>query len=539
MDEKIKLDKMLYKSLCDNKIISISILGILAGHWLQDVLFSRSFSKVLANIPEFAQNISFSSILVIVFPYIVANFMFYISDIIESKVFPKIEMDILHKLMNDILNSIKTVKTEVNINELILNFKNILDVKNIYSLGTVYILPTIIIGFALIYYFFTANIKTGFIVVISMLVFIMFSVRLEDTCVRTTKDYESEINKLYDEIQDLMNNNDTIITSNTQNKELCQIKKTQDKCSSKHEISEFKSGEVSFSLSTMSMLFMLLLDAIAIKLYYGGHMRDDMLISVCMMSYTFINYYNSSIYKFKSVLHYIGKYRELIEYFNKFKLKTNLENKEIQLYKGKINFTNVQVIHQDKLMNNKLNFTIEGGTKVGIVGEIGTGKTSILKILAGLKKYKGRVMIDDQDMESCSHESLMKHIIYIPQHPKLFNRTIWENLAYGTELTYQDIKKEVLKLKLEKFFTKFADGINSNVGKEGSKLSGGQKQIMALIRAIIQRKSIILLDEPTSSLDSETKKIFISLIESIIDRTIITVTHDKTIHNLFDDFIEL
>jgi ABC-type bacteriocin/lantibiotic exporter with double-glycine peptidase domain len=114
-----------------------------------------------------------------------------------------------------------------------------------------------------------------------------------------------------------------------------------------------------------------------------------------------------------------------------------------------------------------------------------------------------------------------------------------ENISYGTKYTEKETLDLLKKFGIDNFFNKFEKGIYTNVGKEGSKLSGGQKQIMALIRAIIHQKKIILLDEPTSSLDTETKKIFIDLIQTIKDKTIVVVTHDKTIYDLFDDIIEL
>jgi ABC-type bacteriocin/lantibiotic exporter with double-glycine peptidase domain len=539
MEQKIELNKMIYKSLLDNKLLIVSLLTVLGGHWIQDVIFSRKFSKILTDIPEYSKNINFSGILSLIFPYLFANFLFYINDIIDGNTFPKIEMDIIHKLMDKVLESIKTTKKNVNINVLILNLKNIMEIKNIYGLITIYILPTMVIGTALIYYFLRADLKMGLLIISLMALFILTSVKMENNCVKITNDYESEIVKFYDELQDLMNNNDTILSSNTVNTELKNIQNTQNKCVKKHIYSEIKSGEVSFGLSSISMFFMMIIDGIAIKLYNDNKIEPDMLISICMMSYTFINYYNSSIYKVKNVMHYISKYKELIKYFNDFTIKNDNNNNDIDIGKCDIIFKNVKVIHDDKIMPNVLNFKINGGSKVGIIGEIGKGKTSILKILAGLKKYIGDVIINNQNIKNCSYKSLTDNIIYISQHPKLFNRTIWENLAYGTTQNAVDIKLFIKIHKLENFFKKFPQGIYTNVGKEGNKLSGGQKQIIALIRCIIHQKSLILLDEPTSSLDAETKKIFIKLIESITDKTIITVTHDKTIHHLFDKIIEL
>ena len=537
--QNIDLQKILINSLGDNKILAVSMLILFAGYWFQDVLFSKIFGKVLANIPNFVSDISFSKILAIVFPYLVAHFLFYIDDMIQANRVPGMELSIVNELIDKVFESIKTTKKQVNVNELVLNLKNVLDIKNIYALVITYIIPTLLVCIAVLYYFITADVKYGLIAIVMVILFIAMSLKFEKDCVDKTKQHEESVAVLYDEIQDVMINNDTILTFDTKDKEMERMKKVIDDSANKHCKSEIKSCEVTFQLNAISMIMMLCLDALAVKMYMDDIIEADSLIAICMMTYTFIKYYNSAVFKIKNVIHYLGKYEELKRYFAEFTIEENKSDNCIQISEGKISFQNVHVIHEEKIMPLRFNFEIEGGSRTSIIGEIGTGKTSILKILAGLKKYSGDVYIDGQNIKNCTYESLMKYVMYIPQHPKLFNRTIYENLSYGTKLTKKQINNVIKKYKIEKFFEKFPEGIMANVDKEGNKLSGGQKQIMALIRAIIQRKKIILLDEPTSSLDTETKGIFISLIQQMKGKTILVVTHDKTIDDMFDDTINL
>src|SRR3989338_1370632 len=539
MSISISLKKMIGDSFKDNKIMALSICILLAGYWFQDVIFSRNFGTVLTDIPKFVDNLTLTNVFEIIFPYVVAQFLFYLDDVIQAKRFPKMELSIVNNLINQVFESIKTTKKSVNVNELIINLKNVLDIKNIYILITTYIVPALLIGGALLFYFLMADIKYGLIAIVMLVFFILLTTYLENECIEIAKIHEESVNKLYDEIQDIMSNNDTILAFNTQNKEMNHMENVKENCSNKHIYSELKSGEVTFKLSTSSMIMMLALDALAIKMYIEKIITPDLLISLCLLSYTFIQYYNSAIFKLRGVMNYLGKYNELDKYFSEFLIKEGSNNQCTNIFKGNIVFKDVQVLHDNKPYKTKFNFEIRSHAKTCITGPIGTGKTSILKMLSGIDDYIGQITIGEHNIKDCSHESLTNNIIYIQQHPKMFNRSIYENLFYGTNYHEGDVQNIVTKYKIDKFLSKFPKGLMTNVGKEGSHLSGGQKQIIALLRAIIQQKEIILLDEPTSSLDQDTKKIFLDLLDDIKNKTIIVVTHDKSIYSLFDDMIEL
>jgi len=540
MSDHINFHKMVYNSLWDNKILGLSIVSLFTGYWFQDIVFSRNFSKIIADIPNFSQNITASSVFEILFPYLIASFLFYIDDIISAYVFPKAELELAHNLLDQIFESIKTSKIDVNVNELMLNLKSVFEVKNIYILSVVYILPTVIIGFGLLYYFFKHDTKSGLIIICVMIFFLILNMISEKECIKISNDHDKEMGVLYEKIQDIMVNNDVILTNNTKTKEFKNIKKQEDICCQKHKKSEIVSCEVTFGLGSLGMLFMLIVDGVAIKMYKDNKISSDLLITICMMSYTFMQYYNSAVFKFKSVMHCVSRYKELNEYFAKFKLEKQTNINIDKIKNGTMEFKDVQIIHDNnEIQPQILNFTIKGRDKTGIIGEVGTGKTSIIKILAGLKKYKGTVLIDSKNLKDLSYETITQHITYIPQHPKLFNRTIYENLSYNTNYSKKKLKQILEDMKLTEFFAKFKNGLDTEVGKEGKNLSGGQRQILALIRAMIHQKPILLLDEPTAALDTKTKDLFINLLDKIKGKTVIIISHDKTIFNLFDKIIEI
>ena len=133
-----------------------------------------------------------------------------------------------------------------------------------------------------------------------------------------------------------------------------------------------------------------------------------------------------------------------------------------------------------------------------------------------IPNYKGEILINNHSLNSLNIDKLRKFITYIPQHPKLFNRTLFENITYGTKNVKIDNIYNILdKLEFNDIKDKFQDMMYEKVGKNGSYLSGGQRQLVCLIRALLKDNRLIIMDEPTSSLDNEIKNKVIKLIEEI------------------------
>jgi ATP-binding cassette subfamily B protein len=540
MATEVNLKKILYESVTKNKGIIMSIITLLTAYWIQDVIFFGSFSKFTTDVPKFMKNMSFTSIMGLIFPYIIAEFLFYINNIIVSYAIPEIELSVVEGLTKETLKSVKTAKTIVNTNEYIMNLKKVIESKSVYYLFVSNIVPTFLIAIGMIYYFSQYSFQIGAIVLAIMVMFIYVTMKLCKSSVYASYENENAVNMLYDNIQDIMANSDLVVTSNAIDKEatnICNDKKT---VYDTYLLSEIISSEASFKLRLLSLSMVFLLDFIAMYLYYSGNMKLELVISICTMSIIFLKYFNTTVSRFRNTVGYISKFYEIDDYFAKFKIFNEQElNNDLVLTIGNIEFKDINLNFEGKEIFSSFNFKVNGGIKVGIIGDMGTGKTSILKMLAGLINYSGEILIDGQDIKKCNYNSVMKNIAYISQQPRIFNKDIYYNLSYGTNKTEKDVDEYLNQINFSEFFNLFPKGIRTIVGKEGSKLSGGQKQLIAIVRALLQNKSIILLDEPTNSLDIQTKKIIADLISKIKNKTILIVTHDQSILDLFDDFIIL
>ncbi|MCB1066856.1 MAG: ABC transporter ATP-binding protein [Simkania sp.] len=200
----------------------------------------------------------------------------------------------------------------------------------------------------------------------------------------------------------------------------------------------------------------------------------------------------------------------------------------LKVSKGEIRFENVSFHYgENKLFSDK-KVHIQGGERVGLVGFTGAGKSTFINlILRFFPLHKGRILIDGQDIAHVTLESLREQIALIPQDPLLFHRTLKENISYGKiEAPVEEIFQAARLAHADEFIRKLSDGYDARVGERGTKLSGGEKQRIAIARAILVNAPILILDEATSSLDSVTEKYIQESLETLMkDRTTIVIAH--------------
>ena len=211
-------------------------------------------------------------------------------------------------------------------------------------------------------------------------------------------------------------------------------------------------------------------------------------------------------------------------------------------YKGKIDFRNLSFTYPnaDKETLNNISFSIEPGEKVAIIGKIGSGKTTIQKLLVSLyHPNEGSILIDNIDIKQLDPTELRKNIAYVSQDVLLFDGTVKENIVYRTPNIDDDKILQAAQISgVLDFVNKHPKGFDMPVGERGSFLSGGQKQAIAIARSILLPYPIVLFDEPTSSMDTSSENRFINNIRKYQDdKTVILVTHKTSLLKLVDRII--
>ncbi|HUS95424.1 MAG TPA: ABC transporter ATP-binding protein/permease [Hyphomicrobiaceae bacterium] len=196
---------------------------------------------------------------------------------------------------------------------------------------------------------------------------------------------------------------------------------------------------------------------------------------------------------------------------------------------GEIRFENVRFSYEsDRQILHDLTFHVPAGSMVAIVGPSGAGKSTLSRILFRFYDIQsGRVLIDGQDIRQVTQQSLRKAIGVVPQDTVLFNDTIGYNIAYGRPgATPAEIKEAARLAQIDSFIEQLPQGYETMVGERGLKLSGGEKQRVAIARTILKGPPILILDEATSALDSHTEKEIQDALDQVSrERTSLVIAH--------------
>ena len=180
---------------------------------------------------------------------------------------------------------------------------------------------------------------------------------------------------------------------------------------------------------------------------------------------------------------------------------------------------------------------IEAGERVGLVGHSGSGKTTFVKLLQRLYDLnEGRILIDGQEIARAAQMSLRSQLALVPQEPLLFHRSLAENIAYARpEATAAEIERAAQLANAHDFIIRQPKGYATLVGERGVKLSGGERQRVALARAFLADAPILILDEATSSLDSESEALIQeAMARLIVGRTAIVIAHRLSTVRMLD-----
>ncbi len=367
-----------------------------------------------------------------------------------------------------------------------------------------------------------------FIVINYIYIYVMFNIFSK---------YNIETNKLqdrmYEYLVDCFNNLSSVYAFNQKENEMDRFYNFSFKSYKKimsESLLTFIKGDLVWGAVTVALFAVM--NYIIYKAYLKKEINAELLISTFVVTFSIIRLYEKSegsAHKLASVFSQIKDSETFFNEISNYNFNEKKENKHA-FRNGDIVFKGINHKYEDTFVLQNINITIKKGEKVALIGQIGSGKSTLIKLLLGFQPIvMGNITIDGIDINHIPNEDIRNNIFYIPQKPKLFNRTLYENIIYGLEKPPS--KESVLKLLddlgLDDIRESFQIKMDEEVGVDGNALSGGQRQIVWLLRSFYRKCRILVLDEPTASLDPANKQLMISVIKKIsIGKTVIIISHD-------------
>ena len=340
--------------------------------------------------------------------------------------------------------------------------------------------------------------------------------------------------KMYEALVDCFNNFSSVYAFNQQEYE---IERFYTKSYSGYKMEVNKSWEIYiksyifWGFATVSMF--LVMNYIIYNDYKKKKIDSDMLISTFIITFSIVRLYEKAEGSSSKYSEIFSKIMDTEKFFNSIS-DYNYNSKKVgdSVFKnGNIVIKNLYHKYDETFVLENINLTIKKGEKVAFVGHIGSGKSTLIKLILGFQPIvMGDIIIGDVNLNNVPNKEIRREIFYIPQKPKLFNRTLYENIVYGLEKPppAEDIIKLLKDLELNDIAEIFSVKMNMSVGVDGNFISGGQRQMVWLLRSFYRQSRILIMDEPTASLDQKNKDLLIKIIKKIsIGKTVIIVSHDS------------
>ena len=543
-------------------------------------LYSSFFSVLNKNTDK---SVFIKYIGLIILVQIIVNLSNNITSYIEAIFIPELNHYIINYIFKNLLRKYENSISEIELGKITARVSTIPGyVKELLTDFFVWLFPRIFTILLINIYFFYINFNLGIISLVMLVIFIYINGKYFYGC----SDLSTERHDLFEEnnqiTQDLLSNSASIYAAGNTNNEIKEYDINSKVYTTKFKDNLFCINKANIISGFLIVILFAILNIFTVYLYYNKTIDYTKLITIFIM----ILYYVPCIITIglilPSITHSFGPIRsvdpfleDLYNVDKNYKEKqntnksTNTHNStsaksnsitnnnsksdnsnnklDKEIFKNKLNSGNIVInnLSFEYTKNNYIfkNFylTIKNNERVAIIGNSGNGKSTLIKLIMGYYKVpNGTIYIDGRDINSFDVTELRKDIIYVNQNTKLFNTTILKNIQYGNDMTEKEINEIIKRIKVDGIFKNLKDGLHSESGIEGSKLSGGQRQIVHLLRNIGKNNKIIILDEPTSAIDVENKENIINAIKELSkNKTLILITHDKKLLSLTNRIIKL
>lgn len=571
------LMNLYYKFVLDNKFWYIALLITLFGLPIHRLVIPNYYGNITNQIQKKKLTKAQTTLFIIIGLWVIIMSLDTIKSYIIEKMWPRfnnycrteIIKLILHKYSNN-YESVKTGLIQAKINDI----PWVLD--SVFNLLQKITFETFIIITSTFVYLLFLDIKLSAVFTIGIILLYIISTRYINKTVPHVCNTETVYENYFEEINEILANLLNIFTNNKEDYNINKINNIV--LTADEDYKHIRRLDVTYKLAyyAISIILFMALLIVGLSLYKSKKISSAQLVSLFIIAYTLLGSIMIFYYNIKSIIINKGTIDVINSWFASLpKTENNTHTSNNTL--NTINITNVSSLNknldividnlwfrycnsgagghknrckdsEDKWLYRGLSLTLKENEHTVIIGHIGSGKSTFAKVLIKLysldkENGNGTIMLGGHNIKTLDTKLIRQLISYTPQKTALFNDTLWNNIKYGFEGNCDKSKTITPELALNTLrragLTSIAD-IFSNlmhkpIGKLGSKLSGGQQQIIWLLRAMFNNSRWIIMDEPTNNLDPESikyVKLLIKEIQSNSNKTTIIITHDKELYDL-------
>jgi len=539
--EKLDINRYFYEYLLQNKGIFFTCTMLLLVYPLQKVVLPKYYGKVLSNLQDGSDKKKFvESAKILLIIYAAVQIIHAIYQKVQGHLIPKFSEFSMNRIFSSLLKNDNEDFENMKVGEILAKVSKVPTMLYRYlDLLKSVVFSQLIVFVTCAFHYYQVSPPTllafllcGFGVI--LLQFITYKMTMNIEMKR-----EREQDQIYQHLQDVLENLISIIVCKSEEYEKSKL--------SEIFVSFTKTFDrvlnINFIMRVIFSFFNIFsfgfLNYVLYKEYLNKNIGKEHFISSFIITYSVLTLFSDAAYSVRMLVDMTSQVEDMERFFNNtiFKKKRNLYEDQ-KMIDGDIIFKNINHTYsQDGIEHTALknvNLVIRQNENIALTGHIGSGKSTLIRTLLKLTvPTSGTVTVGGVNIDNISKEELYSKIFYIPQRPKLLNRTLYENITYGLE--NNDKKKTLAKIghimdfmKLDEITkSTFREKMDESIGIGGARLSGGQRQMVWIIRAMLRNSSVIIMDEPTSSLDKINKQRIYNIIEEIgTQKTIIVISHD-------------
>lgn len=520
-----------------------NIILILFNYPLEIIVLSYLSSQLFVKFNDLKSNWNhiIKLMLMLIGTYMILELSISLKDYLDGKHIPDFEEFIREKIVDQVFKKNEINCDNVKLGALIQRLMKIpAALSDVYERCNKYIIPFILTIVSVIGYLFYVNINLGFVGLFVFILYFSIYSYIAKRQIQYSQEREKDETELYDDIDDTLGNIFTIFSHNQLPHEQSRMQQRASIFKMIFEKELTESAKLKSVVSSMNITMFTVFVFTILYLFKNGQISKTHAISLFTMSMFLVKHIRGLVRRVTEGLISIGNLKEGDLYMKELTDSGILNGTQRGfINKGLIQFKDVVFKYPNakQYSLNNVNLTIRPDENIVIIGKSGSGKSTILKLLMGFyQPSSGAIYLDGVDIQKAERSYLRSHLKYLNQNVRLFNRPIIDNIIYGTGMSRTDANQIVKNLPVSRILS--SKDLDQFAGKHGDHLSGGQKQMVQLIRCYLDKSRLALLDEPTSAIDPHHKEDVMQMIRELMKtRQVIMVTHDWSLINDFSRLI--